>query len=527
MNNRIAPLPGICDISLDDLRISVHHPRVFVLFLASLFFFFGPALHQSCAQVGGVWNKVDTVTSGPEDDANPVIGHNSPLYSTDGLLRMVFERHTSSESQIVAMKFRTDIAAWDSSSVVLSATPSDEQQELPDYSETYYYSDSPHALRMAAWQRWKDNRWQLYYATLQDSSLAWSPSAPLVSDSLDNTSVRIRPYRDSVMIVTWKRANTVMALFKTPSTTSQPETLGVSTLDSLTYDLSTSWGLATVVWTSRSGDQDIALYRLIDPYALPPVTPSVPETVSTSAPCYNPHLAISWFGNPSILFESPSPGSWQVFLWTPYHASLNISNDQFADNRNAHAYSSPVITKPTAGSGTLSSPFDVCVYERTSGNDSALVFLQGYWSDTVHTPGHNRNACVGSQGVIFQSKENAMVVWESNRSGTSHIYSRLVSFFVDAGPEPSGPPRSFVLQQNYPNPFNPRTNIGFEVSARSRVKLEVFDLLGREVKVLVDKVEEAGKYTVPFDGSAFASGVYFYRLVSGSFVQTRSMLLVK
>jgi len=53
------------------------------------------------------------------------------------------------------------------------------------------------------------------------------------------------------------------------------------------------------------------------------------------------------------------------------------------------------------------------------------------------------------------------------------------------------------------------------------------DLLGREVKVLVDKVEEAGKYTVPFDGSAFASGVYFYRLVSGSFVQTRSMLLVK
>ena len=138
MNNRIAPLPGICDISLDDLRISVHHPRVFVLFLASLFFFFGPALHQSCAQVGGVWNKVDTVTSGPEDDANPVIGHNSQLYSTDGLLRLIFERHTSNESQIVAMKFRTDIAAWDSSSVVLSATPSDEQQELPDYSETYY-----------------------------------------------------------------------------------------------------------------------------------------------------------------------------------------------------------------------------------------------------------------------------------------------------------------------------------------------------------------------------------------------------
>jgi hypothetical protein len=74
-----------------------------------------------------------------------------------------------------------------------------------------------------------------------------------------------------------------------------------------------------------------------------------------------------------------------------------------------------------------------------------------------------------------------------------------------------GIPGTFALLQNYPNPFNPSTNIDYEVPASSRVTLNVYDVLGRLVANLVDKVQDAGRYTVAFDATHLASGIYFYR----------------
>jgi photosystem II stability/assembly factor-like uncharacterized protein len=88
-------------------------------------------------------------------------------------------------------------------------------------------------------------------------------------------------------------------------------------------------------------------------------------------------------------------------------------------------------------------------------------------------------------------------------------------------------PVRFSLSQNYPNPFNPKTAIRYQVSGVSDVKLVVYDLLGREVAVLVNEKKAAGNYEVSFDGARLASGVYFYRLTAGSFVQSRKMILLK
>lgn len=88
-------------------------------------------------------------------------------------------------------------------------------------------------------------------------------------------------------------------------------------------------------------------------------------------------------------------------------------------------------------------------------------------------------------------------------------------------------PNAFSLSQNYPNPFNPTTNIKFSLPQTGLVKLTVFDILGREVSVLVNEVKTAGNYVADFDASMLSSGVYFYRLESGNFVETKKMLLVK
>ncbi|MBZ0203177.1 MAG: T9SS type A sorting domain-containing protein [Ignavibacteria bacterium] len=87
--------------------------------------------------------------------------------------------------------------------------------------------------------------------------------------------------------------------------------------------------------------------------------------------------------------------------------------------------------------------------------------------------------------------------------------------------------KEFSLSQNYPNPFNPTTNIKFGLPSAGNVKLVVFDVLGREVTTLVNEYKTSGIYTVDFDASMLSSGVYFYRIESGDFVQTKKMLLVK
>jgi hypothetical protein len=88
-------------------------------------------------------------------------------------------------------------------------------------------------------------------------------------------------------------------------------------------------------------------------------------------------------------------------------------------------------------------------------------------------------------------------------------------------------PTSYGLDENYPNPFNPSTIISYQLPASGHVSLKVYNMLGQEVATLVDAIQDAGFKSVTFDASRLPSGVYFYRLESGTFIQNKKMLLVK
>lgn len=91
----------------------------------------------------------------------------------------------------------------------------------------------------------------------------------------------------------------------------------------------------------------------------------------------------------------------------------------------------------------------------------------------------------------------------------------------------SNVPKDFGLSQNYPNPFNPTTKIKFEVPKNTNVKIEVFNNLGQVVKVLHDGFTNAGYYETDFNASSLNSGIYYYRMTAGQYIQTKKMVLVK
>jgi hypothetical protein len=115
----------------------------------------------------------------------------------------------------------------------------------------------------------------------------------------------------------------------------------------------------------------------------------------------------------------------------------------------------------------------------------------------------------------------------ANQSGK--ILEKGQTLITEVQSDQAGPsiPKSVMLAQNFPNPFNPVTTIRFEIPQLSDVSLKVFDMLGREVMTLVNQEVPAGVYHVRFDGSKLPSGVYFYRLQSGQFVETRKLVLTK
>jgi photosystem II stability/assembly factor-like uncharacterized protein len=88
-------------------------------------------------------------------------------------------------------------------------------------------------------------------------------------------------------------------------------------------------------------------------------------------------------------------------------------------------------------------------------------------------------------------------------------------------------PQEYKLEQNYPNPFNPTTKIKYSVPENGFVKLSVYNLVGEEVNVLINKQIDAGFYEVTFNAANIPSGVYFYQLNAGNFVETKKMILMK
>jgi hypothetical protein len=149
-----------------------------------------------------------------------------------------------------------------------------------------------------------------------------------------------------------------------------------------------------------------------------------------------------------------------------------------------------------------------------------------------YSPGYGSSIAVGQNRDPSNGTYHTICAYPGQDN--QNVYVDAGEVTVDVPSEQAELPSDCALRQNYPNPFNPATTILYSVgvvsgqrSVASRVRLAVYDLLGREVAVLVDGQEPAGTYQVEFDGGRLSSGMYIYRLTAGDYVETKRMMLLR
>jgi len=203
--------------------------------------------------------------------------------------------------------------------------------------------------------------------------------------------------------------------------------------------------------------------------------------------------------------------------------------------------------------GTLFCSSNLALYRSTDDGDNwakvdsiaAHSYFKDFTSDTLgNIYAYNSNGLFrsGNNGASWELIETnySITSLASDYDGYLFIGTNSQGVFTNApiGINPYNPndstisvpdsiPPLFSLKQNYPNPFNPSTTIEYSIQNKNVVLLELFDALGRRVKTLFNKEHEPGEYSFILDASNLSSGVYFYKLTAGSFIETKKLVFIK
>lgn len=183
-----------------------------------------------------------------------------------------------------------------------------------------------------------------------------------------------------------------------------------------------------------------------------------------------------------------------------YSAAKNDTVSFAADQYTYQYYGEYIGTMAT-------SYYDLFVYDAYTNIFLPLTLTAEHGMRNIYWPGGKTAFVLTQNGYLFAYKPGIISSAE-NESGTMI-------------------PNSIEVSQNYPNPFNPSTTIKYSINGEMFIRLNVFDVLGREVATLVNEEQLSGNYSIEFNAANLPSGVYFYRIETGNFVQTRKMLLLK
>jgi len=220
-----------------------------------------------------------------------------------------------------------------------------------------------------------------------------------------------------------------------------------------------------------------------------------------------------------IYVTASPPGEYNGLLWAE---PINLTNTKWLQDADMTP-------------GDAQSEIDPSIALTSDGDYLNFMYVVDTWPDRA-TDTEATNCPVVYQKVMKQDIIDSFTAWLPNypmhidstgywEDPNDYAWNGFITTSVDEGTTLQ--PNQFELEQNYPNPFNPSTQIAFTLKSSGKVKLAVYDVLGREVATLVNRGMSAGHHSVNFLADDLPSGVYFYKLTSGSATQVRKMVLMK
>jgi len=248
-----------------------------------------------------------------------------------------------------------------------------------------------------------------------------------------------------------------------------------------------------------------------------------------------------WRPKADILNETDSDviliGDWSEYQMAGYEGTIlrNSSNQNYA----AAEYSIDVKFSAYFDVYTYSVPNTIwtknAAFTIYDGNDSTKVI---YDQSNTRKKGWQKLTSV----YLEKGKQKVLKIDNSQLEDGKHLITDAMMIMINRKKSPNvvvtsveedqneitnNIPSQFMLEQNYPNPFNPTTSIEYSVMSNEYVTLKVYDILGNEISILVNEIKQPGNYKVEFDAENLPSGVYFYKLTSGSLTETKKMLLLR
>jgi hypothetical protein len=376
------------------------------------------------------------------------------------------------------------------------------------------------------WYDYSDGNFEIYHKRSTNGGINWGTDTRM-TNNIYNSLYPSMSVSGSVVHVVWQDNRNINWEIYYKRSTDGGISWGTDTrltnniYESRFSSVAVSGLVVHVVWQDfRDGSWEIYYKRSTDGgESWPPA-----DTRLT----YNP----AWSWSPSVavtgsvvhvVWQDNRAGNWEIYHKRSTNGGVNWGADTRLTNNSAIS---------SYASVAISGPFVHVVWQDERDGNTEIYYKRSTdegvsWpvTDTRLTsnPDLSQLPSVATSGSFVHT------VWYDSRDGNTEIYYKRNPTGNTVGMKSinSEIPNEFSLGQNYPNPFNPSTTIQFAIPKTSLVKLNVYDVLGREAESLVDEHLNPGIYEVEWNGSNYTSGVYYYRITADNYLETRKMILLK
>jgi hypothetical protein len=477
----------------------------------------------------GFWDKSQRVTSGFVDK-NPSFDVKRPInYNLSYISFLVFERWTLLDnSNICVIKFGFDSAFGGVKYITNDANKINRNPQI-----AYKFNSGTDSISnaMIVWEKLENSRVNIYGCTYYNR--VWSAPYPIDTGTGNKSSPHISflPSTTSNFLYSIVYEKNGDIIFKNYESVLNQVSNQTNLTDSIAevcrnpkvsayYNSQPTF----VVYERQKANGDYALYykKAGTNYVF------TGDTVALRGNNRNANFSNS-YGVFSIVYESNFSGKWGVYEYIYNNPSTStILQSAIFNYRNLRNFFFPIITNSPNFVSNLTS---YIVQRPTATKILSTIQTPSLPMDSI-TVGDSSSKCVITlgNGLVRTAFSTARLwmVYDKDSAGLSTLEARgKLIVTADVKKIGSEIPDKYSLLQNYPNPFNSTSNFKFEISKLSDVKIVVFDIAGREVQTLVNERLQPGTYEASFDGSMLTSGVYFYRLTTDGFTETKRMVLLK